>query len=312
LLLFVLHPLYVYWHRDLIGDRLKRREPQLLLLGTGFCLVAGFVLWGIFGQNPLLNFPPGQYSRPIFYLENLKQFLVFLAVTFGVLSLTILAKLRVSRTAVALGLIVLLYTHVIMVYYGAAYNMRYYIPVLPLMALFIVGGFLSMRSAPVRNGLLGVFVTTNFLTIMVFNHQASNGVFMSYLERLPTNVERFFDNMRMSEHIAMASSVETINRAVPRNGKLYWISDYARDASYYIFQRNHLIREDVEVIYSPKLENLRPAEQHFVVFSYQAYPKPIDKLALEEAFIGARITNPGDHVYEVTLPKQSAVPQHHG
>ncbi len=307
LALFLLHPVYIYWHRDLVLNRFAARDPNLLWTALAACVAIGFVGLGIIGNNAFLNIRPSyasaQYSRPIFYPENVKEFVIFLMLTFGILLLAAVGQLRISRTDVEFALLAILYTHAIMVHQDARENMRWYIPVMPFMALYIARALKSLRPRRLTSIAFSLFLPTNLLSILVFNHAGdSNSVFLQQLRRLPINIERQLDNLRMNNHRAIASSFETINRSLPPNSTLYWLSNYYGDASYHIFQDSHLLRSDIQIVYLPEFDNIHPVQREFFVFQYELYSVRPNVPLLETTFKHATVTQLDNDLFRIQLP----------
>ena len=272
LLLFVLHPIYLYWRRDLLFDKFRHRKLHFFCLASGLALAAGFVALGMLGRNPLLNLRSnsGQYDQPVVYADNVKHFALFLGLTFSVLLLAALPKLKVGQADVGFMVITILYAHILMVYHSADHNMRWYVPILPLMALYIARAFSELRSNLIKTGAVSIFLAFNLSTILVFNHQASSSVFASWSRRLPIKLENF-DNFRLETHRKVAADFDQINQAVPPGGTLYWLSKYYGDSTYHIFDHSELLRSDIQIKYARDLKRVRPHEQEFFVYHFNQY-----------------------------------------
>src|SRR5205823_6461638 len=154
------------------------------------------------GYNPLLNLNKGEYQIPVAYLSSVAGVAILVGLTFGVLLVVTVPKLAVTRESAPLLVMLAAYVHVLMVFHASVFNLRYFVPVVPFMALFVVRALRAVRRKRLVAACLVAYALTNGATILAFNDAAANRL----LERVaPRRINwgegGHFDNLRMGTHV---------------------------------------------------------------------------------------------------------------
>jgi hypothetical protein len=184
---------------------------------------------------------------------------VLLAITFGVLLVVAAPYLAVTRESAPLLLMLAGYVHVFMVFHGTSYNMRYYLPVVPLMALFVVR---ALRAVPARSlvaASLAIFAVVNGATILAYDSPAANRIFARVApQRVNGGQLSYFDNLRLSAHLRTKEALDRLNAELPQGATLNYVTAYYEGAADGIYQASGLLRPDIRIRYAKNLDELAP------------------------------------------------------
>jgi hypothetical protein len=139
----------------------------------------------------------------------------------------------------------------ILVYDGARYNMRYFVPAAPLLVWIIAGnlGALGRRfGAWAPRLLLGLFLVGGAFLTLYYNsipfHDAVR----------PFAPLRGHDNLRLTgEQRTVARRIAEINRRVDEGvDTLFFAHSYYRDGTWYVWERGGLFDERLKIVYMRK------------------------------------------------------------
>jgi hypothetical protein len=133
---------------------------------------------------------------------------------------------------------------------GTSYNMRYFLPAFPFLALPLAAGAYSLPASARRIFLVlyGVLAT---ILVLNYNVRAAEHITEPIVEKLipPQSMMAFrLDNLRLPAQIAFKQQIDAINEGVPKGKVVYWASSYYKTATHGI-AKGLGIREDLEVKY---------------------------------------------------------------
>jgi hypothetical protein len=267
LILCPLHLLYVFWHRQQLLARARHRPRRFLLLVASVAVLAAWVGLGKLGHNPLLNLNKGEYQVPVAYLSSVNGLIALVALTFGVLLVVTLPKLRVTQENAPLLLMLAGYVHVVMVFHASIDNLRYFVPVVPFMVLFIVRAIRAVDRKWLVAVSLAAYAVTNGATILSFNDVAANRLFNRLAPRR-INWGEFghFDNLRLGTQVRMKEALDRLNAELPAGASLYYVTAYYDGVADGIYQHAGLLRPDIRIQYAKSLEELGPLPDDAWIF----------------------------------------------
>jgi hypothetical protein len=234
---------------------------------------AAFLLLGRLGVNPLLNLEAnrGQLSGDVNYAMNIKLVVVFLLITLGTAA-ALLPVIRITRADAAFITVAALNVHLLSVYRGSSYNTRYYITVLPILALYLVRAHAALRSRHVRRAVLASFFLLNGLGILVFNQR---GLYRWLTERLPGvgfGATTYFDCLRMGDHLESRELIDGVNH-LPQQARLFHVSSYYGEGGFGVYERDGFFRSDLRISYRQQLTE-RDVRELDAAGAYVMYPPP--------------------------------------
>ncbi|HZX97832.1 MAG TPA: hypothetical protein VFE90_25165 [Myxococcales bacterium] len=259
LILYPLQALYVFWHRREVFALVRRRPRRFSALAASATVLAVWVGLGKLGHNPLVNLNQGEFNVPVPYLSTLGGMVALLAITFGVLLVVAAPRLSVTWESAPLLLMLAAYVHVFMVYHGSSHNMRYYVPVLPLMALFVVRALRAVRAKSMVAAGLAIFAVTNAAAILVYDSAGANRLFARVAsEKINGGQLGYFDNLRLSSQLRMKAALDRINALLPPGASLNYVTSYYEGAADGIYQASGLLRPDIRIRYAKNVGDLGP------------------------------------------------------
>jgi hypothetical protein len=268
---FPLHAAFVWYHRDAVARLWRTGDTRLLWLGAAVIGVVVFVAAAWLGMNPLLNLQSNadQYDAPVAYVKSVKQFLWFAAITFGPLLLLALPRVRVTAQDAIVGVLAVLYAHVFMVYSGATYNARYYVPLVAFVSPYLARAVATRLGPGTRRTLMAVFIVINLTGILVTNTRQA---FTAFDHCFPGRFRAFGyrENLRMAAHLQAAHALAQVNAQLPAYAKLYYISSYYDGASHQVYEAMGLFRADIRIVYAlepPRAEQVDDGAYVFVEWS---------------------------------------------
>jgi hypothetical protein len=166
----------------------------------------------------------------------------------------------------------LLNIHLLTVYRGSSFNMRYYIATLPLLAPYLVVAFRKLRSPTLRTGLVGSFLVLNGLAIVVFNTRTLYRGLTNALPNLYMGATSYFDNLRMGDHLESADLIAAVNH-LPPHAKLFHVSSYYGEGGFGVLEQAGFFRPDISIAYRNDLTPAAIKELH-AGGAYVMYPPP--------------------------------------
>jgi hypothetical protein len=211
----------------------------IVWLAVAIGVPVAFVVAGLLGVNPLLA-PWGKGGGTEQYLSDaanlrlllyrvrnsLVAVLFALVLVFNVLG--ILLFRRVDWRAVARDrrrlywvLAASVFFLGLLPFFATSFNLRYFLPLLPFLAVLLAGR-LGRQRKPVRRTLLAVFLVLQAALILNFNSR----FFYERWAGLDRDLPRQLDNLRIGAHIDRRALLDEIERSVPPGAVLYLLSDY--------------------------------------------------------------------------------------
>jgi hypothetical protein len=272
---------YLGWHGPELRQLWRNRPSQVLALAAALVACALFLLLGRLGLNPLLNLVSNknQLSGEVNYAMNVKEVFVFLVITLGGW-VGLLPFVRVRRQDAALLCVALLNTALLTLYKGSTYNARYYIAVLPFLALYLGRAYLSLpslfvRGHPAPRGWRSVWLASllalNGTAIVFFNQRSLYRGMTAALPGFNFGATGYLDSLRMGDHLEALDSIEAVNRELPTQGKLFYVSSYYGEGGVGVFEQAGFFRPDLRIAY---VENSSQARALATPGQYAYYPPP--------------------------------------
>ena len=256
--------------------RSKGPVSRLALPGLAALVPLLLVAAGLAGVNPTLNLGTVSGLRRyemafsdsgtlgLYVTGSVAQIAVFLLVVFSVTFIYFFRRPKLTRPVLALALVVALFVAGLLPFRGTGYNMRYFLPILPILILVVREGMRASTGRAARL-VLPVFMllqavpVLNYNTRFVYEVLSPINVAAESLRYPGTRrVMSVFDSLRMGHHVAAQEVVEFIDRDLPPGGTLYLVTDYYGEAAHGFYEELGLIRRhDVDVRYVPTLRKLR-------------------------------------------------------
>ena len=267
LILYPLHLLYVLWHRREVVAIARQNPRRFFLLLASAGVLAAWVGLGKLGHNPLLNINKGEYQVPVAYLSSVAGVVIMVGLVFGILLVLAVPKLSVTRESAPLLLILAAYVHVIMVFHASVFNLRYFVPVIPFMALVVVRALRAVERKWLVAACLAAFAVTNGAAILAFNNVAANRIFARVAPR-SINWGEFghFDNLRLGTQVRMKEALDRLNAELPAGATLYYVTAYYDGVAQGIYQSAGLLRPDIRIQYARRLEDVGPVPDDAWIF----------------------------------------------
>lgn len=133
------------------------------------------------------------------------------------------------------------------------YNMRYFLPLFPLVALVLVRGGNGTRST-VKRGILAAHGVLAVALVLVFNAAPAYRLVRPAIPRLEVDwlgvPLSLLDNLRMPLHLQQAKVLDHINAEIPPEDTLYFLDvNYYGDAQHGVYERAGLLRGGIATKY---------------------------------------------------------------
>jgi hypothetical protein len=270
--LIPLECVYLAGHLPELRRLWRSRRAQLLALAGALLACALFLLLGRLGHNPLLNLMSNtnQLSGEVNYAMNWKEVFVFLLITLGS-GVCLLPLVRVRRGDIALLSVAVMNATLLTLYKGSTYNARYYIALLPFLALYLARAYLCIGSRRLRGMWLASFLVLNLTAIALFNERSLYGWMTASLPRLNFGATGYLDSLRMGDHLEALTSIGSVNRELPAQGKVFYVSSYYGEGGVGVFERAGFFRPDLRIAY---VESSAQARALAAPGEYAYYPPP--------------------------------------
>lgn len=255
-------PLYVALNLRALHAHGRRPWQLVIALGAALFAGAGFAWAAKSGHNPFAHIAgegggAGQYGKgelAIGALGTLLQVALCLVLNLG-LALVFLARRVNLRRELVIPLVAFLAPYVagLMAFPTTYYNMRYFLPLLPLVALACVHG--ARAAAPgFARSIFAAQLALGLLWIAVFNvaplHALAEPAIPAWTFTAGYGKQGMLDNLRMSQHRARAAEIERANASVGHGGVLYMVDcAYYRDATHAVYEDAGLLRADIQTRY---------------------------------------------------------------
>ena len=188
----------------------------------------------------------------------------------------------------------LIYIVALMPFPTTFYNMRYFVPLFPLVAMMLVRGAAAFAPAAGRAIWIGHAVVGAGL-ILIFNIAPAYRAALPIIPKLEVNwigtPLSLLDNLRMALHLEQAAVLDRINTAVPPNGTIYMLDvNYYGDAERNVFERAGLIRSDISTRYVTR-RTFQPDQGTSFVWAFSKRPPAVPG--------GGIVTSLGDNIYRL-------------
>ncbi len=175
---------------------------------------------------------------------------------------------------------------------GTYYNMRYFLPALPFLAIPVAVGVKSLAPVP-RKTVLGTFGTLAVLLVLIFNvtevEERVQPVLSSMFApggHLSGWLDDWLDNLRLPSQIELRKQIQAVNAGVPPGGMLYWVSDYNKTASHGLAQQLG-VHPGLDVRYVLHAATIKPSNEPLFLTEFTSYP-PRERLSQIPAWATAQ------------------------
>jgi len=196
----------------------------------------------------------------IYFLGTLKGFLKKRSSFDGLL---------ITSTLIMLGII--FFEH------GATYNLRLFLPIVPIFCFYLARGFVEFRSRRLMIGILILYFFINTITVVTYNIPSIN---RQIPQHLPI-VFRAHDNFRIQAMVNTKDTIRTINEIVPTGGTLMVFDGYyvhgTEAYGHGVYDRMGLFREDIQIQYCAAIEHAVLPETGFFYIWRHPYEVPKQK-----------------------------------
>jgi hypothetical protein len=256
-------PLYLLMHREALWNRSTHRTSKLALLAGTFLLLALTVLLARAGAYPLLVlatdveggggglsgyvrglFEPGRRVVPS--LTSL-AFALVLHFHFALIFLLVRAARRAWSPAV--WMFVTLYLLGLITFEGTSYNMRYFLPAFPFLAVALGAGA-GVVSVRTRHRVLVGYALLSTVLVLNFNSARVQEALRPVTDIVfaPSRVDWRLDNLRLEAQVELRHHILVLNERVPAGAVLYWATNYYGRGSHGVAEHQG-IDEDITVRY---------------------------------------------------------------
>ncbi|HYB70142.1 MAG TPA: hypothetical protein VEH80_05715 [Candidatus Bathyarchaeia archaeon] len=277
--------------------RCWRAGQHALLRGLGgaWLAVAALAVLAFAGLNPLdhIHGEGGgldQYGQAN-VLQTTLGAVIALALTLGLCLHVALPAALVGRAAPyrIRSLLVFLGVYVagLLPFPSAYYNMRYFLPAVPIVGLRAAIGLEGIGRRTALSMTAG-FVVVALLLVALFNVGPLYALAAPFLPELRPRADLpgMLDNLRMGLHREQRQWLDELDRALPAGAVVYMVGfSYYGDAQWGVYEQSGKIRPDLTTRYVRQLSDLTPAEREFFVCFWQGVgpgsAPPVDRTVLE-------------------------------
>jgi hypothetical protein len=303
LVLLIACPLYLLWNLRALRAACDEFRANLLTALGVFAVIGVLVLLAWTGHHPLSRlegegggvgqYASGELGRSM--RGTWVQLGLALAIQFQIALVFALRRAAWKRDLVA-PLVCFAGTYVagLMPFPTTFYNMRYFVPLFPVLALVLVRGMAAFspvvrRTVLVAHGVVGVALIVVFNSAAVFR-AAEPAVPVLEVNWIGTPLS-LLDNLRMRLHVQQADVLDNIDRSVPAGATLYMMDVvYYGDAQQHVYESAGLIRSDITIHYVSR-RDFHPSEPSFYVWSFIPRKPPLDAFG--------QVTDLGRSLYKV-------------
>ena len=300
-------PFYLLMHgRKLIACS-SHRSSKLAILCVVFAALTADLGTAALGRNPLLDFADGAgfggyksglvdaASRDIRGALSMLGFAALLVFQVTLPFLATHAARRAWRLAPAA--FAAIYLLGLLTFPATYYNMRYFLPAFPFLAVPVAAGVASLALVP-RRTVLAAFGALAALLVLVFNVAAVEERLQPVLSavaapggRLGVWLDDWLDNLRLPSQIELMKQIHAVNTGVPRGSVLYWASDYNKTASHGLAE--HLgVKAGLDIRYLLHPVAVKPSTDPVFLTEFTSYP-PRERLSQTPGWATAQSLGPG-------------------
>ena len=286
-------PLYLLMHgRSLIAGSSHRRSKLAILLLV-FAVLTADVGAAVLRINPLLDLADGAGfggyksgladggNRDVGGALSMLGFAVLLVFQVTLPFLAAQSARRAWQPAPAL--FAAIYLLGLLPFPSTDYNMRYFLPALPFLAVPVAAGVKSLAPAAGRT-VLATFGTLAVFLVLIFNVAEIEERVQPVLSkvaapggRLSLWLDDWLDNLRLPAQIEIMKQIQAVNTGVPRGGVLYWASDYNKSASHGLAEQLG-VQPGLDIRYVLHAAAITPATDPLFLTEFTSYP-PRDRLS---------------------------------
>jgi hypothetical protein len=275
-------PIYLLIHARPLLTRSSHRASKIAIMGVVFGFLAFVALLAKLDVNPLLDLAAEEplgggfagYIRGLFVLTSAIHLAVLKHIAFALVINFHIALLFLSRRSAwrAFGFAptvwIMIYMLGLFPFPGTRYNMRYFLPAFPFLAIVLVAGAASIRPQA-RRVILGGYALLAIALVLTFNWETAHREFRPFIDRAlaPFGGDRNLDNLRIRAQLDVKRQITFINERVQPGQTLYWASNYYRTATHGL--ATHLgVRKDLDVRYVRSIKEAPPSEGPVFAFAF--------------------------------------------
>jgi len=281
-------PVYLLMNGRQFLARSSHRGSKILILAAVFAVLALVLATAKLGINPLLDLNNGAGyddfvggmvdARGRDVLGSLLMLAFAALINFHVALLLLATRAAWRVLTPAPTVYVAIYLLGLLTFPGTSFNMRFFLPAFPLLALAIAAGAQSIGPVA-RRLMLGAYGAVALILVLSFNFAPLEQALEPVVSRVFTRhwlVAAWLDNLRLPAQISVKQQIDAINAQVPQAGTIYWSSDYYDTATHGMAEYLG-VRKDLDiryVLYSPQI----PASPEAVFLTEFTAFKPPDAI----------------------------------
>jgi len=250
---YVLIPIFLvmsFYCRTAIQEQWQLQNKRLKFTIICFLLLLALLNDAQQGELALFNvthnssnFLAGEHRLTI-VITNMENFLVFILLTFSLLSPILLYWPAYKQRTYFLIPILLLFILPILYYKGAQYNIRYFIAIIPILAWIIAGNMQQWPNA-FRHLALTLFIFFNTFSTFYYNHVdfyhwTQGKIQLPVLDNLRLIPEQYQER----QHLALIQQ-----HAETHANTLLYFSDYYKQGTFGVWQKAGLLPPDLKTHY---------------------------------------------------------------
>jgi len=217
------------------------------------------------------------------HIKKLKTITWVFCLTFSTLNIFFLGTLKglfknrfscdwllITSTLIIIGIIFL--------EHGATYNLRLFLPIVPIFCFYLARGFLEFRNRRLMIGILILYFFINTITVVTYNLPSIN----RQVPKLLPILFRAHDNFRIQAMVNTRDTIRTINEIVATGGTLIVFDGYyvhgTEAYGHGVYDRMGLFREDIQIQYCAAIEDVELPETGFFYIWRHPYLVPKQKV----------------------------------
>jgi len=234
-------PIYFLMHSRSLITRSSHRHSKLAILAVVFAALIAVLVLAKLDRNPLLAFEEDAGAGS-FELGGPRAMAGVVLASSAALAFTLVLMFHVALLALARpeawragwigpAMFFGIYLAGLLTFEYTFYNMRYFLPVFPLVAFVLALGVRSMTRT-VRRVLLSAYGAVALLLVLSFNYIPVEEALRPVFARTTGQWHRVLDNLRLPAQVDVRRQIEQINEKVRPGSMLYWSSNYYGTATH--------------------------------------------------------------------------------